>query len=148
MDTIVKSAFVYIFLWAIIRITGRRTMGKMTPFDFVLVLLVGSAMQRALTGQDYSLTNAVLIVSTLVVMDVLLSLAGRDLPSLGKILKGLPMVVVEEGRPLLWRMHRARLNEDDILEAARERHGIERMDKIKFAILETNGEISIIPAQP
>jgi uncharacterized membrane protein YcaP (DUF421 family) len=90
----------------------------------------------------------VLIVSTLVVMDVLLSLAGRDLPSLGKILKGLPMIVVEEGRPLLWRMHRARLNEDDILEAARERHGIERMDKIKFAILETNGEISIIPAQP
>jgi uncharacterized membrane protein YcaP (DUF421 family) len=145
MDTIFKTAFVYAFLWAVVRVAGRRTMKEATAFDFVLFMLIGSAMQRALTGQDYSLTNAVLIVSTLIVLDVLLSLGRREWTMFGKILKGVSTIVVEDGKPLTWRMRRARLKEDDVVDAARSRHGLERMDEIKFAILEASGEISIIP---
>src|SRR3954447_26106257 len=145
MDTILKAVFVYAFLWAVVRVAGRRTMKEMTPFDFVLFLLIGSAMQRALTGQDYSLTNAVLIVATLTVIDVVLSLARRDWQPVERIVKGVSTIVVEDGQPLKWRLRRARLKESDVLDAARTRHGLERLDEIKFAILEASGEIAIIP---
>lgn len=145
MDTIFKAVFVYAFLWAIVRVAGRRTKKELTPFDFVLFLLIGSAMQRALTGQDYSMTNAVLIVATLAIIDVLLSLVRLDWPGFEKILKGVSTIVVEDGRPLQWRLRRARLKESDVLDAARSHHGLERLDEIKFAILEASGEISIIP---
>ncbi len=145
METVLKAVIVYAFLWAILRIAGRRTLSQMTAFDFVLFLLIGSAMQRALTGQDYSLTNAFVIVATLIILDVLLSFARRDLTAFGKVLKGVSTIVVEDGRPLAWRMRRARLREDDVLEAARRRHGIESLAQVKFAILESSGEISIVP---
>jgi uncharacterized membrane protein YcaP (DUF421 family) len=66
-------------------------------------------------------------------------------PSLSKILKGVPTVVVENGHVLSGRLRRARISEEEILEAARRAHGLERMDEIKFAIFEANGRISIIP---
>ncbi len=145
METVIKAVIVYAFLWAVLRIAGRRTMSQMTAFDFVLFLLVGSAMQRALTGQDYSLTNGILIVATLIVIDVVLSLARRNWLAFGKVLKGVSTIVVEDGRPLHWRMYRARLHDDDVLEAARRRHGLESLSQVKFAILESSGEITIVP---
>jgi uncharacterized membrane protein YcaP (DUF421 family) len=145
MDSVIKSAVVYFVLWLIIRATGRRTLGQLTVFDFILFLIIGGAAQRALTGQDYSLTHAFLIIATFVIIDVAVSFVERDAPSLGEILKGVPTIVVENGRVLRGRLRRARLTEDDVLEAARRRHGLETMDEIKFAILEASGEISIIP---
>jgi len=145
MDTVLKATAVYLFLWAAIRLSGRRTLGEMTPFDFVVFLMIGSAMQRALTGQDFSFTNAVLIVFTLVGLDVLFSLALRDIPPLAKILRGIPTIIVEDGKPLGWRLKRARLTVDDVLQSARRKHGIESLDGIRFAILETSGDISIMP---
>lgn len=145
MDAVIKGAIVYFALWAIIRISGRRTLGEMTAFDFVLFLIIGGATQRALTGQDYSLTNAFLLVMTFVVIDVALSLAERDWPPVRRFLKGAPMILVDNGSLLVGRMKRARVTEDDILESARRLHGLERMDQIKFAILESNGDITIVP---
>jgi uncharacterized membrane protein YcaP (DUF421 family) len=145
MDSVIKSAVVYFVLWLIIRATGRRTLGQLTVFDFILFLIIGGAAQRALTGQDYSLTHAFLIIATFVIIDVAVSFVERDAPSLAEILKGVPTIVVENGRVLRGRLRRARLTEDDVLEAARRRHGLETMDEIKFAILEVSGEISIIP---
>jgi uncharacterized membrane protein YcaP (DUF421 family) len=145
MDTVVKAVIVYFFLWAVLRLSGRRTLGEMTAFDFVLFLLIGSAMQRALTGQDYSLTNAILIVATLIIVDIALSFVRRDVASLSKILKGTPTIVVEGGKPLTWRLKRSRLTEDEVLQAARRHHGIESLDRIRYAILEASGDISIIP---
>ena len=147
MDTVLKAAAVYVFLWAVIRLSGRRTLGEMTPFDFVVFLLIGSAMQRAMTGQDFSLTNAILIVITLVALDALFSLALRDVPALAKILRGIPTIIVEDGKPLQWRLKRARLTVDDVLQSARLKHGIESLDQIHYAILETSGEISIMPVE-
>lgn len=145
MYSVLDAVTVYFFLWALIRLTGRRAIGQLTTFEFVLFLIIGGAVQRALTGRDYSLTNAFLIVATLVLLDVVMSLIERESGLFGKFLRGVPMVVVENGRPLLRRMHWARVSESQVLEAARLRHGIEDMREIKFAILETSGEISVIP---
>jgi uncharacterized membrane protein YcaP (DUF421 family) len=145
MDSVIKSLVAYLILWLIIRGSGRRTLGQLTVFDFILFLMVGGVMQRALTAQDYSLTHAFLIIATFVVVDICVSLLERDVPSIARILKGVPTIVVENGRVLRGRLRRARLSEDEVLEAARTRHGLERMDEIKFAIFEASGEISIIP---
>ncbi len=145
MDSVIKAAVVYFVLWAIIRISGRRTLGEMTAFDFVLFLVIGGATQRGLTGQDFSLTNAFMLVTTFMVIDIILSVVERRSPRLRRILKGMPLIVVENGAALSWRLRAARITEGDIMESARKLQGLERMDQIKFAILEANGDITIIP---
>jgi uncharacterized membrane protein YcaP (DUF421 family) len=148
MDTVIRSLIIYFVLWALLRASGRRTLGKLTSFDFVLLLVIGGVTQRALLGQDYSVTNALLVIMTLVLTDVALSLLVRDFPPLSKIFNGEPMIIVEEGRPLTWRLKRARLTADQVLESARRAHGLERMEQIKYAVFEASGEISIIPYPP
>jgi uncharacterized membrane protein YcaP (DUF421 family) len=145
MDTIIRSLVIYFILWGLLRLSGRRTLGQLTSFDFVLLLIIGGATHRALLGQDYSVTNALLVVVTLILTDVALSLLQREFPPLSKILDGVPMIVVEEGRPLRERLKRARLTPDQVLASARHRHGLERMEQIKYVIFEASGEISIIP---
>jgi uncharacterized membrane protein YcaP (DUF421 family) len=147
MESVIKSVVVYLVLWLMIRASGRRTLGQLTVFDFILFLMVGGLAQRALTAQDYSLTHAFLIIATFVIMDIAVSFLERDVPSIGRILKGVPTVVVENGQVLSARLRRARLTEEEILEAARRNYGLERMDEIKFAIFEASGQISIIPKQ-
>src|SRR6266508_983409 len=148
MDSVIKSLVVYFVLWLVIRSTGRRTLGQLTVFDFILFLIVGGAAQRALMGQDYSLTNAFLVIITFVAIDILLSFVERDVPGVAKILKGVPTIVVENGHVLSGRLRRARVTEDEVLEAVRHSNGLERMDQIRFAILEASGRISIIPRAP
>jgi uncharacterized membrane protein YcaP (DUF421 family) len=145
MDSVIKSAIVFLVLWLVIRASGRRTLGQLTVFDFILFLIIGGVAQRALTAQDYSLTHAFLIIATFVVIDVVVSLVERDMPPVASVLKGLPTIIVENGRVLSGRLRRARLTEDDVLQAARRLHGLETMNDIKFAIFEASGEISIIP---
>jgi uncharacterized membrane protein YcaP (DUF421 family) len=146
MDTVIKTAIVYVLLLVLMRLAGRRTLGKITTFDLILVLIIGGTTQRALLGQDYSVTNALLVVTTLIVMDVAFSLIERDSPIFSRIVNGSPLIVVQDGRLLPGRLRKARLTADEILAAARRIHGIERLEDIKFAILEASGDISIIPA--
>jgi uncharacterized membrane protein YcaP (DUF421 family) len=146
MDSVIKATVVFFVLWAILRVSGRRTLGEMTAFDFILFMIIGGSTQRAITGQDYSLTNALLLVATFVALDVGLSIAELRSPFFRRILNGMPMILVENGYLMAGRVRRARLTEDNILEAARRLHGLERIDQIKFAILEGTGEITIVPA--
>jgi uncharacterized membrane protein YcaP (DUF421 family) len=144
MDTIFKAIIIYLLLWLLIRVSGRRTLAQMNAFDFILLLIIGGATQRALTSEDYSLTNALLIVMTLVSLDVGMTFMEITSPRLAKFIKGTPTILVEHGTLLSNRMRRARITEEEILEAARYEHGIERLDQIKFAVLEASGKISII----
>ncbi len=148
MDTIIKTTIVYFVLLVLLRLSGRRTLGQLTSFDLVVILIVGGSTQRALLGQDYSVTNALLVVATLIGIDVLLSLIERDSPFFAKLLNGSPLILVDHGRLLRDRVRRARLTEEEIRTAARRLHGLESLDQIKYAILEASGSISIIPAVP
>jgi len=146
MDSVIKAVVVFFVLWGIIRVSGRRTLGEMTSFDFVLLMIIGGSTQRAITGQDYSLTNALLLVATFVALDIGLSIVEIKSPVLRRILNAAPMMLVENGYLMTRRMRRARVTEDNILEAARRLHGLERIEQIKFAILEATGEITIVPS--
>ncbi|MDF5723396.1 MAG: DUF421 domain-containing protein [Rhizonema sp. PD37] len=145
MDAVLRAVAVYFFLFILFRIAGKRSLAQITTFDFILLLIVSEATQNAMLGNDYSLTNGFLVILTLIGIDILLSLWKRQSPEIGKLIDGVPLIIVEEGRPLKDRMAKARVNEDDILTAARESQGLERMDQIKYAVLERSGGISIIP---
>ena len=145
MDTIIRTLVIYFLLWGLLRLSGRRTLGQLTSFDLILLLIIGGATHRALLGQDYSVVNALLVIITLILTDVSVSLLQREFPPLSKIINGQPMIVVEDGRPLIKRLKLARLTADQVLESARHLHGLERMEQIKYAIFEASGDISIIP---
>lgn len=102
-------------------------------------------LTNALLGEDNSLTNSFLVITTLVGVDIFFSLWKRRSLHLEKLLDGVPLVLVEDGKPLRERMKNARVDDNDILMAARESQGLECIEQIKYAVLERNGVISIIP---
>lgn len=145
MEPVLRATAAYIFVWLFFRLAGRRSLTELTTFDFVLLLIIAEGVQQALLGPDYSVTNGLLVVLTLLVLDIALSWWQRRHPGVGKWFNGVPMVIVEDGRPLEELMRMARVEEDEVLEAARRLQGLERLDQIKYAVLERSGGISIIP---
>lgn len=145
MDALFRATAIYIVLLLFFRLAGRRSLAQMTSFDFVLLLIIGEATQQALLGDDFSVTNALLVIATLIMLDIGFGVLKRSFPRLAKTAEGTPMIIVEYGKPLESRMRRARVDVDDVLQSAREGYGLERLDQIKFAVLEISGGISIIP---
>jgi uncharacterized membrane protein YcaP (DUF421 family) len=145
MESVIRAVCIYGVLLVLFRLTGNRSLGQISTFDFVLLLIISEAIQNGMVGNNYSLTNAFVLVITLVLIDVGLSLVKQRSRAIDKWLEGMPVVIVEHGRPLRERMDRARVADDDVLTAARLLHGLERMDQVKYAVLERSGEISIIP---
>ncbi len=145
MDAIVRAAVTYVFLVVLFRVTGRRTLAQITTFDFVLLLIVSEATQQGLLGNDFSITNAFLVILTLIGLDLSAEGLSRRWRPLDRWLNGLPLVLVEDGQLLNDRSRKTGFQEDEILEQARASQGIERMEQIKYAILERNGSISVIP---
>lgn len=145
MDAVLRAIAVYLVLLLLFRVAGRRTLAEITTFDFVLLLIIGEATQQALLGEDFSVTNAIVVIATLLFVDVMFSLAKSRSKKMEKVLDGVPTIVVDNGRCLTELMNKARVDEDDVMEAARRLQGIERIDQIKYAVLEVNGGITIIP---
>ncbi|AFN79733.1 MULTISPECIES: DUF421 domain-containing protein [Pseudomonadaceae] len=145
MDSVLRAAAIYLVVLVVFRLAGRRTLSELTTFDFVLLLIIGEATQQALLGDDFSIVNAMVVIVSLVVFDIALSLLKNKSRWLSKLIDGEPMIIVEHGQVLERRIRKARIDEGDILEAARHSQGLERIDQIKFAILEKDGKISIIP---
>jgi uncharacterized membrane protein YcaP (DUF421 family) len=146
MESVFRGVVVYFFLLIVIRFSGRRTMAQMTPFDFVLLLIIAENTQQALLGDDFSITNAVILIITLYSVDIGLSFVKQFLPRLGLLLDGSATVLISHGQPDMRALKHVRVNLDDVLVSARQQ-GLERLEQIKFAILETDGAISIIPKQ-
>lgn len=145
MGTPLRALAIYLFLLLIFRVLGKRTMAQITTFDFVLLLILGEATQQGLIGNDFSVTTAMLLIVTMVMIEVGFSYLQRWSPLVDKLIDSVPVVLLEGGKPLEARLRRSRVSPDDILVAARRLHGLERLDQIRYAILERDGAISIIP---
>ncbi|MBP0445971.1 DUF421 domain-containing protein [Roseomonas sp. SSH11] len=148
MESVLRALAIYVALTLMFRITGRRSMSHITTFDFVLLLVVGEATQQALLGEDFSITNAVLVIATLLGLDVAIRWIKARHEPVDRILEGLPTILVVDGRPLPDRIREARISESEILQSARESHGLTRMDEIRLAVLEVSGTIAVIPRRP
>lgn len=144
MDSVLRAAALYMALMVLFKIAGRRSLAELTTFDFVLLMIIGEATQQALLGDDFSMTNALMVIVTLIAIDVGFSLLKQRSTWVSRLIDGGPTIIVENGRILQDRMRHARLVEADIMEAARSSQGIEALEQIKFAIIERNGKISVI----
>jgi uncharacterized membrane protein YcaP (DUF421 family) len=147
MDSVLRAAAVYFLLLVVFRLSGNRSIGQITTFDFVLLLIISEAIQQAMITEDYSVTNAFLLVITLVGLDVMMSLWKQRSERVERILDGLPVVLIENGKRHPKTMRMERVDESDILAAARELHGLERLDQIKHAVVEASGGITVIPKE-
>ena len=148
MDAVLRAAVTYFILLVIFRAAGKRSLAEMTAFDFILLLIISETTQSALVDGNNSLTNTVLLVVTMVGLDIALSYVKEWFRPIEKAMDSVPLIILAYGVPLADRMKKARVDEADILSAARRSLGLERLDQIKFAVLETNGGISVIPKDP
>lgn len=145
MDAVLRATSIYVIVWILFRIAGKRTLSEATAFDFVLLLIIAETTQQALLGDDNSVTNALLLITTLIGIDILMSIVKRRFPRVDRIMDGQPTLIVDNGQPLRERMARARVGDADVMEAARRLQGLERIDQIKYAVLEPSGGITVIP---
>ena len=145
MEGVLRVATVYLFLMLLFRLAGRRTLADISPFDFVLLLIISELVQQAMVGDDPSLTNAFVLCTTLVLLDIGLSLWKQRSPRIERLLEGSPVLLVQHGEPIQEALRVMRVDEADILAAARLGQGLERMSQIRFAVLEKTGGISIVP---
>ena len=145
MNPILRGVIIYVFLLVIFRITGKRTLSNTTTFELVLLLIISEVTQQAMAGEDFSIITAFLLISTLIGMDLLFSFIKTKSKLFDEAAEGSPIIMVDKGKPLKNRMRLSRVEEEDILASARMLHGLERMEQIKYAVLETDGSISIIP---
>jgi uncharacterized membrane protein YcaP (DUF421 family) len=145
MDALIRALVIYGVLLLIVRVSGKRNLGELSAFDFVLMIVIAETVSSALHGEDISITKGLLLVGALTAIDVALSLAEHRSDRVNRLLNGLPLVILADGRPFEERLRKERLDVTDILSAARVHHGLERLDQIKFAVLERDGVISVIP---
>ena len=145
MYTIAHAIVGYFFLLLIVRLLSRRPGAQMTPFEFVLVFLIGGVIILATVGDDHSETNAVCAVLTVGLMHRVVSWLKSRFPKFGAVMDGTPLMLLQEGQWQTETMQKMRLQDTDIMAAARSK-GVKTLAAIKYAILERNGAISIIKA--
>jgi uncharacterized membrane protein YcaP (DUF421 family) len=143
MDIALRGIVLYAFIVLVMRVIGRRELSSMTPFDLVLVIILGDAVQQGLTQDDYSVTGAIIAVSTIASLQVLTSYLSFRSKRVRKVLEGLPIVLVDHGKIVERNLNRERMTEDEVAEEMRQQQ-IASLDDVQWAILESNGSISFI----
>src|SRR5437588_4175092 len=143
MDLALRAIVLYAFVFFLMRIVGRRELSSFGPFDLILLIVLGDSIQHGLTQDDYSVTGAIIVVSTLGVLQVATSFLSFRFDRLRPVLEGAPIVIVEDGKPIEKNLRRERLAIDEVLEEARQQQ-IDSLDSIRWAVLEPSGSISFI----
>jgi uncharacterized membrane protein YcaP (DUF421 family) len=143
MDIVLRAIIIYLLVFAFTRALGRRELSTLQPFDFILLVVIGDLIQSGVTQNDLSVTGVLVVVSTIGILQVILSYLGFRFRRMRPVLQGEPIVLVENGQLIDRNMRRERLTLDDLAEKARLSE-IGSIDEIKWAVLETNGDISFI----
>src|ERR671923_289830 len=143
MDLAFRAIFLFSFIFLLTRVIGRRELSSLEPFDLILLIVIGDAIQQGLTQDDYSVTGAMIVVGTFAVLQVLLSFLSYRFSALRPVLDGEPIIIVQDGKPLERNLKRERLTVEEVLVEARQQQ-IASMDDIAWAVLETSGKVSVI----
>ncbi len=147
MEIVIRAAAMYLILLVIFRLSGKRTLSEADTFDFLMLLIISETTQQAMVRDDKSFTAALILIVTLVLLTVAFSYLKQWFPIVSRVVDDQPLVVLAHGKVFEHRCDKLRIDEEDIMEAARENFGLERLEQIKFAVVERNGSISIIPAE-
>jgi uncharacterized membrane protein YcaP (DUF421 family) len=147
MDIVLRAVALYLFIVFVMRVIGRRELSSLAPTDLVLLIVLGDAIQQGLTQDDYSVTGALIAVSTIASLQVLTSWLGFRSDRARKVFEGLPIVLVEDGKIIEKNLKRERMTEDEVAEEMRMQQ-IASFDEVQWGILETNGSISFVKKGP
>jgi uncharacterized membrane protein YcaP (DUF421 family) len=145
MDLPIRATVIFFFIFLITRVAGKRELSSLEPFDLILLVVIGDLVQQGITQSDYSVTGALIVISTITVLTVVLSYANYRLRSLRGVLEGQPVVLVEDGRIIEANMRRERITIEDLESEGRQQQ-ITSIEDMRWAVLETSGRISVIPS--
>jgi uncharacterized membrane protein YcaP (DUF421 family) len=146
-ELVVRAGIVYLFLLILLRLTGKRQIGQLSPFDLVLLLVLSNAVQNSMNAGDNSLVGGLLSAATLVGLNFLVGFATFKNKKLETLIEGRPEVLIHDGKLYQDVMARAQLTHHE-LNAALRRAGCASIDDVQSAILENNGAISVLPRRP
>jgi uncharacterized membrane protein YcaP (DUF421 family) len=145
-DVALRTAIVYLFLIAAIRLSGKREVGQMSVLELIVVLIISDAVQNSMVGENTTIWSGLVAVTTLLAMDLgLKTLAGRS-KRLQRAIEGEPRLLVRNGRLLPKALAEEGIEADDVRAAVRA-HGLVRIEDVRMAVLETDGTISVIPLE-
>lgn len=145
MDIVVRATVVFWLLWVVLRATGKRELAELTPFELILIIVMGDLVQQGVNGDDQSLTGAALAVTTMMLWTLLLSYAVFKLPLARRAFQSLPTVLVRNGEVDRRALRMQRMTVDELLDEARQA-GIADVGEVSVAILEADGKVSFLRA--
>ncbi len=140
---VLRAVAIYAIVIVLMRVSGKRAVGQFTPFDLVLLILIGNAVQNGLNGGDNSLSGAMILATCLIVLNYMFALLAARNPAAQRLIEGKPVVLAQDGCIFREVLRRELVSNADF-EAAMREAGVPELDKIKRATLETNGRISIM----
>jgi uncharacterized membrane protein YcaP (DUF421 family) len=146
MESVLRAFFGYLFLVVVVRVVGRRPGKQLTPFEFVLIFFIGGFALTAIVADERSFTSAVCQIITIGFAHYALTWARARSPKLARVVDGTPLILLEKQRWRASTLHKMRIADDDVMFAGRDK-GLHTLDDIDCAVLERNGDISIIEKQ-
>ncbi len=147
MEIILRTVAIYLVLLVLFRLLGKRSLAELSAFDFILFLIISEAIQNALVDDDKSVVMGLTVILTFLLLDQGLAWLKRRSSRFERVAEGVPLLLVDHGQIIERNAQRARVTQGDILQTARESQGLERLDQIRYAVLETSGGISIVPEE-
>jgi uncharacterized membrane protein YcaP (DUF421 family) len=144
MDLVIRATVVFFFIFMITRIAGRRELSSLEPFDVILLVVLGDLVQQGITQSDESVTGILIVMSTITLLSVAVGWVSFRSGRVRLVTEGEPIVLVQDGRLIERNLRRERLTRGDLEEEARQQQ-VASLGDIRWAILETDGSISVIP---
>ena len=145
MDIVIRAAVIFVFIWVLMRVIGRRELSSMEPFDLIMLVVIGDLIQQGVTQQDLSVTGALLAAATIGLLTVLLAWLNYRFPRLRPALEGRPVVLVEDGKAIEQNLKRERITLEELAAQARLKE-IDSISDVRWAVLETSGRDQLHPA--
>lgn len=142
---LLRAVAIYVLVMLLVRLSGKRAVGQFTPFDLVLLILLGNAVQNGLNGGDNSLVGAGILATCLIALNYGVAFVAARSPGARKLIEGEPVIQARDGKVFRHVLRRELVSNADFLEAMRET-GCSDIERIRVATLETNGRISILLA--
>lgn len=141
---VLRAVVVYALVMVLMRVSGKRAVGQFTPFDLVLLILIGNAVQNGINGGDNSITGACIMATTLIVLNYAVAYVTSRSEAAERVIEGRPVVLARDGKLFGETLRRELVSHDDFQEALRA-CGLRHLDEVEIALLETNGKISVVP---
>ena len=146
MDTVIRVSAIYLFVFAGLRVLGKREFGQLSPLELVSLLMIPEIVSQALVGQDHSLTSAFTGVATLMVLVFATSLLAHRFERAERLIAGSPVVLACHGRFMDAAMNRMRITPEEVY-CEMHKAGLERLEQVRWAILESDGSIAVVPQE-